>query len=134
MDEACNELRAYEADEGIGCIVITGSERPLRPAPTSPPWLQQQLQRAPSRAGSISKNWEVARDPQARHRCRGRLRARRWLWELAMMCDFIIAADTAKFGQPEIKLGIIPGAGGTHSLPRAVGKSKAMDMLCSPRA
>jgi enoyl-CoA hydratase len=85
------------------------------------------------KSGLISKNWETIL--QVRKPVIGAVAgfALGGGCELAMMCDFIIAADTARFGQPEIKLGIIPGAGGTQRLPRAVSKSKAMDMLLTAR-
>lgn len=132
MDELGQALLAFDADEGIGCIVLTGSERAFAAGADIPTMAPHNFMSA-FKSGLISKNWETI------------LRVRKPVigavagfalgggCELAMMCDFLIAADSAKFGQPEIKLGIIPGAGGTQRLPRAVGKSKAMDMLLTAR-
>jgi len=132
MDEMGEALLAFDADDGIGCIVLTGSERAFAAGADIPTMLPHTFASA-FKSGLISKNWETI------------LRVRKPViaavagfalgggCELAMMCDFIIAADSAKFGQPEIKLGIVPGAGGTQRLPRAVGKSKAMDMLLTAR-
>ncbi|MFT7721711.1 MAG: enoyl-CoA hydratase [Roseateles sp.] len=132
MDELGRALLAFDADDGIGCIVLTGSERAFAAGADIATMLPHSFASA-FKSGLISKNWETI------------LRVRKPViaavagfalgggCELAMMCDFIIAADTAKFGQPEIKLGIVPGAGGTQRLPRAVGKSKAMDLLLTAR-
>src|SRR6266568_5048242 len=87
MNELGDALARFDADEGIGAMVVTGSDK------------------------AFAAGADIG----------------------AMMCDIIIAADTAKFGQPEIKLGIIPGAGGTQRLPRAVGKAKAMDLVLTGR-
>jgi enoyl-CoA hydratase len=83
--------------------------------------------------GLISRNWETIREIRKPVIAAVAGFALGGGCELAMMCDFIIAADTAKFGQPEIKLGIIPGAGGTQRLPRAISKAKAMDMILTAR-
>ncbi|MEO3693271.1 enoyl-CoA hydratase [Roseateles paludis] len=132
MNELGDALHAYEADEGIGCIVITGSERAFAAGADIPAMAQHSFMSA-FKSGLISKNWEVLREIRKPVIAAVAGFALGGGCELAMMCDFIIAADTAKFGQPEIKLGIIPGAGGTQRLPRAVGKSKAMDMLLTAR-
>jgi enoyl-CoA hydratase len=132
MDELGAALLAFDADDGIGCIVITGSEKAfaagadigvmasklhgrLHPGRLHHPQLGDH---PPVRKPVIAAVAGFALGGGC---------------ELAMMCDFIIAADTAKFGQPEIKLGIIPGAGGTQRLPRAVGKAKAMDLVLTGR-
>jgi enoyl-CoA hydratase len=132
MDEMGQALLAFDADDGIGCIVLTGSERAFAAGADIPTMLPHTFASA-FKSGLISKNWETIL--QVRKPVIGAVAgfALGGGCELAMMCDFIIAADTAKFGQPEIKLGIIPGAGGTQRLPRAVGKSKAMDMLLTAR-
>ena len=83
--------------------------------------------------GLISRNWETIRQVRKPVIAAVAGFALGGGCELAMMCDIVIAADTAKFGQPEIKLGIIPGAGGTQRLPRAIGKAKAMDMVLTAR-
>jgi enoyl-CoA hydratase len=132
MDELGEALLAFDADDAIGCIVLTGSERAFAAGADIPTMLPHTFASA-FKSGLISKNWETilqVRKPVIAAVAGFALGGG---CELAMMCDFIIAADSAKFGQPEIKLGIVPGAGGTQRLPRAIGKSKAMDMLLTAR-
>jgi len=125
-------LDAFEADDAIGAIVLTGSEKAFAAGAdikemASRTYMEVYLQ------DFITKGWErvtTCRKPivaaVAGYALGGGC-------EVAMMCDFILAADTAKFGQPEISLGTMPGAGGTQRLPRFVGKSKAMEMCLTGR-
>ncbi|MCX7161689.1 MAG: enoyl-CoA hydratase [Betaproteobacteria bacterium] len=132
VDEIGAALDGFEADADIGCIVITGSEKAFAAGAdigAMAGWNFIDVYKA----NYISRNWDrIAR-------CRKPIIAAVAGFalgggcELAMMCDMIYAADTAKFGQPEIKLGVIPGAGGTQRLPRAVSKAKAMDMCLTAR-
>lgn len=132
MDELGEALLAFDADEKIGCIILTGSERAFAAGADISVMAQYSFVDA-YRNGHISRNWEHIRRVRKPVIAAVAGFALGGGCELAMMCDFIIAADNAKFGQPEIKLGIIPGAGGTQRLPNAVGKSKAMDMILTGR-
>ncbi len=132
MDELGTQLLAFDADPGIGAIVLTGSEKAFA-AGADIKEMRERTYPALFLDDFIGARWETV------------LRVRKPViaavagfalgggCELAMMCDTIIAADTAKFGQPEINLGVIPGAGGTQRLTRAVGKAKAMDMVLTGR-
>jgi enoyl-CoA hydratase len=132
MDELGAALLAFDADPGVGCIVITGSEKAFAAGADIGAMATQTF--ADAYGGDfITRNWETIRRVRKPVIAAVAGFALGGGCELAMMCDFIIAADTAKFGQPEIKLGIIPGAGGTQRLPRAVGKAKAMDMILTAR-
>jgi enoyl-CoA hydratase len=132
IDEISAALDGFEADPDIGCMVITGSEKAFAAGAdigAMAGWNFMDVYKT----DYISRNWDRI------GRCRKPLIAAVAGFalgggcELAMMCDMIYAADTAKFGQPEIKLGILPGAGGTQRLPRAVSKAKAMDMCLTAR-
>jgi enoyl-CoA hydratase len=132
VDELGAALDAFEADGNIGCVVITGSEKAF--AAGADIGAMADFSYMDAYLGNyITRNWERVRT------CRKPVIAAVAGYalgggcELAMMCDMIFAADTAKFGQPEIKLGILPGAGGTQRLPRAVGKAKAMDLCLTAR-
>ena len=132
MDELGHALKGFDADEAIGCMVITGSEKAF--AAGADITAMATLTFADAYKGDfITRNWETIRTIRKPVIAAVSGFALGGGCELAMMCDFIIAADNAKFGQPEIKLGIIPGAGGTQRLPRAVGKSKAMDLALTGR-
>ena len=132
MDELGAALKAFDADDAIGCIVITGSEKAF--AAGADIGAMAQLGFAEAYGGDfITRNWETIRGIRKPVIAAVAGFALGGGCELAMMCDFIIAADNARFGQPEIKLGIIPGAGGTQRLPRAVGKAKAMDLALTGR-
>ena len=132
MDELGLALKAFDADDKVGCIILTGSERAF--AAGADIAAMQKLSFVDAYKGNfITRNWETIRSIRKPVIAAVSGFALGGGCELAMMCDFIIAADNAKFGQPEIKLGIIPGAGGTQRLPRAVGKAKAMDMILTGR-
>lgn len=130
--ELTTAIDGFDADNGIGAIIITGSERAFAAGADIKEMADLGFAEAylGNQAGSIERVAQ-ARKPViaavAGHCLGGGA-------ELALMCDIIIAADTARFGQPEITLGIIPGMGGTQRLPRAIGRAKAMDMILTGRA
>jgi enoyl-CoA hydratase len=132
MDELGAALKAFDADPEIGCMVITGSEKAFAAGADIGAMATYTFADVYN-SDYITRNWETIRTIRKPVIAAVSGFALGGGCELAMMCDFIIAADNAKFGQPEIKLGIIPGAGGTQRLPRAVGKSKAMDLVLTGR-
>jgi len=132
MDELGAALKAFDADPGIGCMIITGSEKAFAAGADIGAMAKYTFADVYNRE-YITRNWETIRTIRKPVIAAVSGFALGGGCELAMMCDFIIAADNAKFGQPEIKLGVIPGAGGTQRLPRAVGKAKAMDMALTGR-
>ena len=132
MTELGAALQAFDADENIGCIIITGSEKAFAAGADIGAMAHYSFVDA-YKGDFITRNWEAIRSVRKPVIAAVAGFALGGGCELAMMCDFIIAADNARFGQPEIKLGVIPGAGGTQRLPRAVGKAKAMDMALTGR-
>ena len=132
MDELASALKAFEADDTVGCMIITGSEKAFAAGADISAMATMTFADAYGK-DFITRNWEQIRQIRKPVIAAVSGFALGGGCELAMMCDFIIAADNAKFGQPEIKLGIIPGAGGTQRLPRAVGKAKAMDLALTGR-
>ena len=132
MVELGQALKAFEADDAIGCMVITGSEKAFAAGADIGAMATYGFADVYGN-DYITRDWETIRSIRKPVIAAVSGFALGGGCELAMMCDFIIAADNAKFGQPEIKLGVIPGAGGTQRLPRAVGKSKAMDMALTAR-
>jgi enoyl-CoA hydratase len=129
--ELTQSLDELEADDEIGCVVITGSERAFAAGAD----IKEMANK--SYVDVLREDLFAAWDRLPRFRKPAIAAVAGFALgggcELAMMCDFIIAADTAKFGQPEIKLGVMPGMGGTQRLARAVGKAKAMDLCLTGR-
>ncbi len=132
MDELSAVVDKYESNENLKCLILTGSEKAFA-AGADIRQMQPKSYMDVYKEDFITKNWErIAR-------CRKPTIAAVSGYalgggcELAMMCDFIVASDSAKFGQPEINLGISPGAGGTQRLTRFIGKSKSMDMCLTGR-
>ncbi|TAJ73644.1 MAG: enoyl-CoA hydratase [Phenylobacterium sp.] len=132
LGELSAALDAAEADEAVKCVVLTGSEKAFAAGADIKEMSDKSYAQmfATDFFGSAGRRLEQFRKPiiaaVAGYALGGGC-------ELAMLCDFIIAAETAKFGQPEINLGVMPGIGGTQRLPRAVGKAKAMDMVLTAR-
>jgi enoyl-CoA hydratase len=132
MDELRDALTDFDRDDAIGAIVLLGSEKAFAAGAdvsAMKDWSYMDVYKT----NFITRNWEGLRSIRKPVIAAVAGVALGGGCELAMMCDIVIAADNAKFGQPEIKLGIIPGAGGTQRLPRAIGKSKAMDLVLTGR-
>ena len=132
MDELTHAVDALEADDGIGCMVLTGSGRAFAAGADIK---EMAFKTYPEAFGEdfLTRNWErVTRTRKPVIAAVNGL-ALGGGCELAMMCDIVIAADNAKFGQPEINLGVMPGAGGTQRLARFIGKSKTMEMCLTGR-
>jgi enoyl-CoA hydratase len=124
-------IEAFDADQGVGCMLITGSEKAFAAGADIKEMAGKSFTDA--YLGDFAGDWHHA--AQARKPIVAAVAgfALGGGCELAMQCDLIIAADNAKFGQPEIKLGVIPGIGGTQRLTRAIGKAKAMDLILTGR-
>jgi enoyl-CoA hydratase len=132
MNELGAALAAFDADDAIGAIVLTGSEKAFAAGAdigAMKDWSYMDVYKSEY----ITRNWEGLRRVRKPVIAAVAGFALGGGCEVAVACDIVIAADTAKFGQPEIKLGVIPGAGGTQRLPRAIGKAKAMDLILTGR-
>ena len=132
MDELTHAIDGFDKDEAIGCMVLTGSEKAFA-AGADIKEMAPKTYADVMKEDFITANWEAAAKARKPIIAAVAGYALGGGCELAMMCDFILAADNAKFGQPEINLGVIPGAGGTQRLTRFVGKSKAMEMCLTGR-
>ncbi len=131
MAEVSQAVAAFDVDAAIGCLLITGSEKAFAAGADIKEMAEKSY--IDVYLGNFAADWDAvarARKPVVAAVAGFALGGG---CELAMMCDIIIAADTAKFGQPEIKLGVIPGIGGTQRLARAVGKAKAMELCLTGR-
>lgn len=132
ITELYSALRAFDADDGIGAIVLTGSDKAFAAGAdigAMKDWTFQDVYGQ----DYLGHDWEALKRIRKPIIAAVSGYALGGGCELAMACDFIIAGENAKFGQPEIKLGVIPGYGGTQRLPRAVGKAKAMDLVLTAR-
>ncbi|HET7365332.1 MAG TPA: enoyl-CoA hydratase [Burkholderiales bacterium] len=132
MQELGVALQTYDADDGIGAIVITGNEKAFAAGADIAAMKDYTFMDA-YMADYITRDWEHIRRIRKPVIAAVAGYALGGGNELAMMCDIVIAAENARFGQPEVNLGVMPGAGGTQRLPRAVGKAKAMDICLTAR-
>ena len=133
MDALGQALNTLEADESVRCVVITGSEKAFAAGADIAAIRSYDYMDA-YKGDFITRNWERLKSFRKPVIAAVSGLALGGGCELAMMCDMVFAAENARFGQPEVKLGTLPGAGGTQRLPRAVGKAKAMDLCLTGRS
>ena len=131
VEELSVAIDAFDADENIGCLLITGNEKAFAAGADIKEMADKTFIEA--YLGNFTAGWDSAAHARKPIVAAVAGFALGGGCELAMQCDLVIAADNAKFGQPEIKLGVIPGIGGTQRLTRAVGKAKAMDLILTGR-